>query len=64
MAEVAKPFTLVFCILSLYGVFYTSTLPVQMFCWASSLMLVLFLVSEYLESSCVFYRDIRFYAGM
>ena len=111
MAEVAKPFTFVFCILSLYGVFYTafldpvrdldqhiydslgllalaagislvsglifreadspagnsrltSTLPVQMFCWASSLMLVLFLVSEYLESSCVFYRDIRFYAGM
>jgi hypothetical protein len=111
MAEVAKPFTFVFCILSLYGVFYAafldpardldqricdslallllaagislvsglifreaesqvrnsrlaSTLPVQMFCWASSLMLLLFVVSHYLESSCVFYRDIRFYAGM
>src|ERR1700692_3613622 len=108
VSEVAKPFTFVFCILSLYGVFYTafldpardldqricdslgllalaagislvsglifreaepqvrnsrltSTLPVQMFCWASSLMLVLFLVSRYLESSCVFYRDVRFY---
>jgi len=42
----------------------TSTLPVQMFCWASGFMLILFLVSWYLESQCIFYRDIRFYAGM
>jgi cation transport ATPase len=41
-----------------------STLPVQLFFWASSTMLVLFLVSWYLESRCVFYRDVRFYAGM
>ncbi len=111
MTEIAKPFTLVFCILSLYGVFYTafldptivlheriytslqllllaagiclvsglifregesglptppliSTLPVQMFCWSSASMLVLFLVSWFLQSHCIFYRDIRFYAGM
>lgn len=41
-----------------------STLPVQLFFWASSTMLVLFLVSWYLESRLVFYRDVRFYAGM
>jgi hypothetical protein len=108
--ELAKPVTLVFCILSLYGVFHTAfllpasdveqriceslgtlalaagisflsalifrespegrdprntrltaTLPVQVFCWATSVMLVLFLVSWYLESHCIFYRDVRFY---
>jgi hypothetical protein len=111
MAEIAKPITFVFCILSLYGLFYkafldpvngpqermfnslalvglaaaislvsglifreteapirntrlTSTLPVQMFCWASGFMLILFLVSWYLESQRIFYRDIPFYAGM
>jgi hypothetical protein len=37
----------------------TATLPVQMFCWASSAMLILFVVSWYLETHCVFYRDIR-----
>jgi formate/nitrite transporter FocA (FNT family) len=35
------------------------TLPVQMFCWAVSLMLVLFLASWYLETHCVFYKDVR-----
>ena len=111
MAEIAKPITFVFCILSLYGLFYkafldpvngpqermynslalmglaaaialvsglifreteaqvrntrlSSTLPVQMFCWAFGFMLILFLVSWYLESQCIFYRDVRFYAGM
>jgi len=38
----------------------TATLPVQMFYWASGIMLVLFVVSWYLESYCVFYRDVRF----
>jgi hypothetical protein len=38
----------------------TSTLPVQMFCWASSAMLVLFILSWYLETYCIFYRDVRF----
>jgi hypothetical protein len=37
-----------------------ATLPVQLFCWASSIMLVLFLVSWYLESHCIFYRDVQF----
>jgi hypothetical protein len=37
-----------------------TTLPVQIFCWAASIMLVLFVVSWYLETHCVFYRDIRF----
>ena len=38
----------------------TATLPVQVFCWGSSGMLVLFIVSWYLESHCIFYRDVRF----
>ncbi|MGA8273095.1 MAG: hypothetical protein WB919_16150 [Candidatus Sulfotelmatobacter sp.] len=109
LVEVAKPVTLISCILSLYAVFsaafltpasdmhqricdalimlalaagialigglifrsemqeprtqtmrLTATLPVQLFCWASATMLVLFIVSWYLESYCVFYRDVRF----
>jgi hypothetical protein len=108
LVEVAKPLTLLFCILSLYGVFYrafldpdsgldqriweslgllalaagisvvsglifrepiqepsagsprlTGTLPVQLFCWATGIMLVVLLVSWYLEAHCIFYRDIR-----
>jgi hypothetical protein len=41
-----------------------STLPVQMFCWASGAMTILFLLSLYLASHCVLYGDVRFYAGM
>jgi hypothetical protein len=37
-----------------------ATLPVQMFCWASGVMLVLFALSWYLETYSVFYRDVRF----
>jgi hypothetical protein len=108
--EIAKPVTVIFCILSLYAVFYaafldpandldqriyespgllalaagvsvasalvfreamqepyagnarlTATLPVQMFGWASGAMFVLFVVSLYLESHCIFYRDVRFF---
>jgi hypothetical protein len=109
LIEVAKPVTLISCLLSLYAVFHTAflvpssemdericdslgllalaalisfisglifryatprengssarltaTLPVQTFLWASSTMLVLFVVSWYLESHCIFYRDVRF----
>jgi hypothetical protein len=35
------------------------TLPMEMFCWAVSLMLVLFLISCYLETHCIFYKDVR-----
>jgi hypothetical protein len=35
------------------------TLPVQMFCWAACLMLVWFVASWYLETYCVFYKDVR-----
>ncbi len=108
--EIAKPVTLVLCILSLYGVFCAAfldpasdlqqtiieslgllalaggisltsglifreampkahsgapplrtTLPVQVFCWASGVMLVVFILSWYLKTHCIFYRDIRFY---
>jgi hypothetical protein len=108
LAEIARPITLVLCILSLYAVFHSAflvpasnveqriedtlaplalaagialvsglifreampkpsarsarlsaTLPVQMFCWASGIMLILFLVSWYLEAHCIFYRDVR-----
>jgi hypothetical protein len=37
----------------------TRTLPVQMFCWAACLMLVLFVASWYLETHCIFYKDVR-----
>lgn len=37
-----------------------STLPVRMFCWAASGMIVLFIAARYLEAHCVFYRDVRF----
>ncbi|MGA7402418.1 MAG: hypothetical protein WCC99_20540 [Candidatus Sulfotelmatobacter sp.] len=109
LVEVAKPVTLISCILSLLAVFHTAflspfsdmhqriydtvarlalaaticlisgltfrkgtqashsgstlltaTLPVQVFCWASGAMLILFVVSWYLESHCIFYRDVRF----
>jgi hypothetical protein len=104
----AKPVSLLLCILSLYGVFHaaflapagdvehrvyhalallvlaagialasglifreaslglradnarlSATLPVQAFCWASGVMFVLYLASWYLETHCIFYRDIR-----
>lgn len=35
------------------------TLPMQMFCWAAGLMVAWFLVSWYLETHCIFYRDLR-----
>lgn len=36
-----------------------STLPVQMFVWAVCVMVVLFLTSWYLETHCIFYKDVR-----
>jgi hypothetical protein len=109
LLEVAKPVTLVFCILSLYAVFssaflalsidlrqricesllrlalaavismmsglifrdatpepyadtikITATPPMKLYCWASSVMLVMFVLSCYLETHCVFYREVRF----
>jgi cation transport ATPase len=42
------------------GTRLTATLPIQMFCWAASIMIVLFTVSWYLETYCVFYRDIGY----
>jgi hypothetical protein len=108
LMEVAKPVTLIFCILSLYAVFntaflglsidphqricesllqlalaavmavisglifrdatpgpyahtrLTATLPMQIFCWAAGVMLVLFMLSWYMETHCIFYRDIHF----
>ena len=37
----------------------TSTLPVQMFFWATCWMLVLFIASRYLETHCIFFKDVR-----
>ena len=42
------------------GIRLTHTLPVRMFFWSASVMLILFVVSWYVESHCVFYRDVRF----
>jgi hypothetical protein len=35
------------------------TLPMRVFCWASTLLVVLFGLAWYLETYCVFYRDVR-----
>jgi hypothetical protein len=37
----------------------TRTLPVQMFCWATGLIAALFVASWYLETYCIFYKDVR-----
>lgn len=36
-----------------------ATLPIQVFYWASGIMLLLFLCCWYLDSHCIFYRDIH-----
>jgi hypothetical protein len=36
-----------------------ATLPVRLFEWAATLMLLMFLASWYLQTHCIFYRDIR-----
>ncbi len=36
-----------------------ATLPVQVFFWVAGLILILFVVSWYLETYVIFYRDIR-----
>lgn len=108
-AEVAKPVSLMLCIMSLYAVFHSAflypdgdleqkilgslgrlalaagvsllsglifrqgmptqtrhpvrlrmMLPMQLFFWAAGLMLILFVVSWYLETYCVFYHDVRY----
>ena len=38
----------------------TDTFPVQVFCWTTGIMAVLFVLSWYLETHCIFYRDIHF----
>ena len=35
------------------------TLPVQMFFWAVCAMLLFFVASRYLETYCIFYKDLR-----
>jgi hypothetical protein len=35
------------------------TLPVRVFCWAVCIMVVLFLASWWLETYCIFYKDVR-----
>jgi len=37
-----------------------TTLPVQLFCWSAVVMFLLFTASWYLETHCIFYRDVRF----
>jgi hypothetical protein len=37
----------------------TRTLPIQMFCWALGLIAVFFVASWYLETYCIFYKDVR-----
>lgn len=35
------------------------TLPVQMLLWGAGVMVVMFVASWYLETHCIFYRDVR-----
>jgi hypothetical protein len=41
------------------GASLTSTLPIQLFCWAAGLIVVMFVASWYLETYGIFYRDVR-----
>jgi len=34
--------------------------PVKVFCWAIGGIALLFLLSWYLETHCIFYKDVRF----
>lgn len=47
---------------SLYarGIGLTETFPVRVFFWTAGIMAVLFPVSWYLETHCIFYRDVHF----
>jgi hypothetical protein len=36
------------------------TLPMQIFLWATGIMVALFAVSWYLETYVIFYKDVRF----
>lgn len=109
LKEVAKPISLMLCLLSLCAVFHTAflvqassldqrirdslellalsggialasglifgesvqkpstsnarlaaTLPMQLFWWASGVMFLLFVGSWYLETYCIFYRNVHF----
>ena len=35
------------------------TLPVQIFCWGVGAMVVLFVAAQYLETHCIFLKDVR-----
>jgi len=37
----------------------TETFPMQLFCWTTGIMAVLFLLAWYLETHCIFYRDVH-----
>jgi hypothetical protein len=37
-----------------------ATFPMQIFCWTTSGMAAIFLLAWYLETHCIFYRDIHF----
>ncbi len=39
----------------------SATLPLKVFYWATGAMLLLFVVSWYLETYCIFYRDTRWW---
>ena len=43
-----------------YVVPLIETFPMRIFFWSVAGMAVLFLISWYLETHCIFYRDIRF----
>jgi hypothetical protein len=45
---------------SAYAMSFLHTFPVQVFCWAAGGMVTLFVISWYLETHCIFYRDIHF----
>lgn len=37
-----------------------TTLPVQLFCWTAGVMILLFGVAWYLETHCIFYRNVYY----
>jgi heme/copper-type cytochrome/quinol oxidase subunit 2 len=43
-----------------YGMRITETFPMQVFCWTTGIMIVLFLLAWYLETHCIFSRHVRY----
>jgi hypothetical protein len=42
------------------GMRIAETFPMQVFCWTTGIMVALFLLAWYLETHCIFHRNVHF----